>query len=159
MTVRHDPSSDLNGIVVDVVVKVNTGSRTIYSDEVGIERMLQDDNVNEDDSPTAIPDAVRMAYLEEMRWRGESLGPPESPVKSEEEHVRDQHCDRDTCRQHKARVDVGAVRETDARQITTQDAGDWGEAADLMTRGGCRDAGEETGTCVADEHCIDDCYA
>ena len=104
-----------------------------------------------------------MAYLEEMRWRGESLGPPESPVKSEEESLRNQSCDRGgirgTCRRHKTRVDVDAVRGTEGCQAPSQDAGEGRETADVATRVGGGDADEETGPCVADEHNIDDCYA
>lgn len=156
VTVRHEPLFDPDGIIINVIVKANTGSRTIYSDEVGIGGMLQEDSVDDSYSRTATAEEARVAYFEEMRWRGESLGPQESLAKSEQERLGEQSCERDT-RRHKAHVN--ATGEACADQGSPYGADGVGESVDVARSGDCGDVREGTGPPVADEHCIDDCYA
>ena len=144
-----------------MTVGANSGSKTIYSADVGIGGMLQLDTVDEGDSGTASLEEAGLAYSEEMRWRGESLGPLGVPGKREEAWSREPACDRACGRRSEGvpevPVEAEGYHEGRAPSFVTTEREKLAGRTPIGTYGV-----ESHGVFVAgdaDEHCIDDCYA
>ncbi|KAI1782641.1 hypothetical protein LXA43DRAFT_1068446 [Ganoderma leucocontextum] len=71
-------SADYNAMSVDATVAVNAGCRTVYSSEVGLGPMVQDDEGTQEDVDAGELDEARRELVAAMTSRAESLGPCES---------------------------------------------------------------------------------
>lgn len=142
---------------MDITVGANTGSKVSYSEEVGIGEMMQMTDVDKGDIGPAVHAEARRAFVEELRWRGESLGPPDPPTKREDEWTRETSCSRDAC--------IEAVHKSPEEAVSTAHTGQSStdekvEEADLSSTGSDgAELGAHGTSGGADEHNIDDCYA
>lgn len=80
MAVDIDLTIGYDALSVNATVEVNAGSQTTYSTEVGLDDMVEIDQVEGTNVTALEMEEARQDIISEMQARGESFGPPELEV-------------------------------------------------------------------------------